>query len=451
MNMTEEILERLRSYPHLFFIEAFLKTFPRAELFLVGGALRDFLLHRFHKEMDVDFVVQNLPASELETFLKSHGEVDFVGKTFGVYKFRPKGFQAEKSGFIDIALPRKEFAIKGSQGGYREFDIQSDPKIPIDVDLSRRDFTINAMAFSLRSHVLIDPFNGQQDLATKTIQTVGQPLERFSEDLSRILRAIRFASTLGFEIDPETFDAIKTKMPDLNLKNSEGVFVVPRETIGEELAKAFLANTPLTVKLLRETTGLEVLFPHVSRLQKKDSHYLTPLSHAKKCSLELAIILLLRGLSSQEIKETIHATGLGTNARASRWRIETDQIEWVILKLNENLTTKSVLEMRASKFEKYFGNGRGKLHLEALRHLGKESVAEIAVKRLLEIHHRWKAEENETIPPLLTGDDIIRSDIPAGPHVREFLEKIRDLQLDGTILTREAALTWLKKEAGKIG
>ncbi|MEK7167727.1 MAG: hypothetical protein AAB791_01865, partial [Patescibacteria group bacterium] len=107
------------------------KKFPQAEIYLVGGAVRDLLLERETK--DFDFVIAKIPANDLEAFLAQEGEVNLVGKSFGVFKFVPKKNKIDP---IDIALPRTEHA--DMTGGYRDFEVQSDKDLPIEKDLSRR-------------------------------------------------------------------------------------------------------------------------------------------------------------------------------------------------------------------------------------------------------------------------------------------------------------------------
>ena len=104
------------------FAEHLAKEFPEVEIFVVGGAVRDTMLGREVK--DFDFVVRMVPIDKLIASLKKLGEVDLVGKRFGVIKFRPKG----QKGQFDIALPRREFSLSFS-GGYRDFDIQSEGRM----------------------------------------------------------------------------------------------------------------------------------------------------------------------------------------------------------------------------------------------------------------------------------------------------------------------------------
>ncbi len=453
MNISEDFFSFLKLQPQLFFIDRFLKTFPQADLFLVGGAVRDLLLHRDVKNADYDFVICNLSVPEIEAWFATQGSIERAGKNFEVFKFLPKGFHVSNTRFIDITLPRTESPLPNSLGGYRDFETQSDPSLPIENDLMRRDFTVNAMAFNFRTRELIDPYHGQADLKTKTLRAVGNPADRFQEDLTRILRGIRFAAELSFEIESHTWDAMIHNVPRLNrMRKEEGKneFVVARETIGEELSKSLLANPQITIKLLLESRALEELFPSVWRHAKIDEHYLDPLLKLlpvpNGTHMEHAIILLLRELTEEEAKTTLSFTGLSTISKQSLRRVESDRVLWIIQKLAQTLTHGDVTTMRASQFEKQFMSEHGKLHLEILKHMGKDQILNAAHKRRDEICTRWKCEEHEPIPTLLSGEDIIRLGIPEGMRVRELIEEVRDKQLDGHLLSREAALDWVRKQ-----
>ncbi|MBU0649372.1 hypothetical protein KJ969_04745, partial [Patescibacteria group bacterium] len=102
----------------------FFKNFPQGELFLVGGIVRDILTDRENKG-DLDFVVRNVQAEQLEKFLSKFGAVNLVGKNFGVFKFKSR--DARKNNFVDFALPRTEHSL--GTGAYRDFKIQSNPKL----------------------------------------------------------------------------------------------------------------------------------------------------------------------------------------------------------------------------------------------------------------------------------------------------------------------------------
>src|SRR5262245_10957352 len=130
----------------------------------VGGTVRDRLLKRPHK--DKDLLVTGLPLPDIQRLLRKHGEVFTVGKSFGVLKFRHR---EDPEVQFDVTLPRYEV----STGlGHREFDVDYDRALPVEVDLSRRDFTINAMAIESAAGKLIDPFGGEEDLKNHVLRMV---------------------------------------------------------------------------------------------------------------------------------------------------------------------------------------------------------------------------------------------------------------------------------------
>lgn len=436
MNLQEEIIRLLQTYNELSFVEPFLKENPKAELYLVGGAVRDILLKRKTKKMDFDFVVRLLDKNEIEKWFGARGKIDFVGKNFGVYKFLST---------IDIALPRTEHPSSQSLGGYKDFEVQSDPKMQIKKDLSRRDFTINAMAINMRSFELIDPFDGLNDISKRIIKAVGKPKDRFKEDLSRMLRAIRFATELNFTIEEKTLRAIKEQIIHINdkrkilpepVEGSEFEYVVPRETVGHELAKALASNPKLALEHLLSIQTLELFI-------KPKPELIKPILSLTQAHPTLTVSLLLRNLSQEEIKKTLSLAGLDSLPRETEYRIEPDDVLWLIARLQENLNAQSVAQMRASKFEDVFMNPKSRWLIQALRALNQNETADSAKKRANEIRTRWSVEDDEQIPALLSGNEILNAGVQPGPKVRELLSLLRDEQLDGRILTREKAKEWL--------
>lgn len=262
--------QRIDADPQFQFLRELGQEFPDAESFVVGGIVRDVLLDREAK--DYDFVIRGVPADALRAFLESRGHVDLVGRNFGVLKFVPNGWP-EGAEPIDIALPRRDHA-EGT-GGARDFEVQADHALPVEEDLSRRDFTINAMAWDLRNGRLVDPFGGRQDLDERRIRAVGNATERFTEDRSRMLRALRFAAQLDFDIEPETMAAIREHMPRINETRAarkvherttllaDEEFVTPREVIARELIKSFVANPVRSLDFWDESGAIEQLMPEL--------------------------------------------------------------------------------------------------------------------------------------------------------------------------------------------
>lgn len=219
------------------------------EVYLVGGNVRDHLLGIPSK--DHDLLVRGLDYAQLAQVLKPFGQVNLVGKSFGILKFRTR----EEPDFeYDLSLPRVE---KSTGEGHRDFAVDFSPTIPLEQDLARRDFTINAMALEVQTGRMIDPFGGQSDLKKKLIKQVF--LNTFKEDPLRLLRAVQFAARLEFSIEEETKAAMR--------ENASLIKTVSRERIIEEIRKLFLARKPSTgFHLMRETGLLIHVFPFVEKM-----------------------------------------------------------------------------------------------------------------------------------------------------------------------------------------
>ncbi len=172
---------------------------PQAELMIVGGAVRDELLGRPHA--DWDLATKLLPQAVMER-----------ARTAGL-KVIPTGLQ---HGTVTVILEDRpvEVTTFRSDGDYLDGRRPESVRLGVDLieDLSRRDFTINAMALPVGGGDLVDPFGGRTDLAARVIRAVGDPLQRFGEDGLRTLRACRFASQLGFEVEPATLAAIPQRL-----------------------------------------------------------------------------------------------------------------------------------------------------------------------------------------------------------------------------------------------
>ncbi len=213
----------------------------------VGGCVRDQLLGLPKK--DSDLLVTGIPIESLTKILKKFGDVFTVGKSFGVIKFYPS--DAPKT-CLDVALPRKEIS---TGVGHRDFQVEFDPNLPVEVDLSRRDFTLNAMALEWKTKSLIDPFGGQNDLKEKILRMVHP--KAFEEDPLRILRGVQFAARLHLTIEPQTFEAMKGA--------ADRIETVSLERVAEEVRKLLSADKPSVGFILMEKIGiLKPLFPELA-------------------------------------------------------------------------------------------------------------------------------------------------------------------------------------------
>ena len=221
-------------------------------VYIVGGFVRDLLLDRKKQITDIDFVTEQsgielakAVGKELNPNLKVS-----IFKTYGTAMLK----------FNDLDL---EFV------GARKESYSEDSRNPsvetgsLDDDQKRRDFTINALAISLNENnfgELIDPFQGQKDLINKILKTPLEPSQTYSDDPLRMMRAIRFASTLGFEIENNSFEAIKNQ--------ADRIKIISLERIMTEFNKIMLSEKPsVGLKLLEETGLLELIMPELTALK----------------------------------------------------------------------------------------------------------------------------------------------------------------------------------------
>lgn len=267
--------KKLAREPSLKFIKKLQEKFPKSEIYLVGGAVRD-AVRGAKDQKDYDFVIRNIQSGDLKKFLSQYGTINLVGKIFGVYKFQPADSKLPVP--VDIAFPRTEHAF--GTGGYHDVKIKSNPKMPIEEDLGRRDFTINAIAWDLKNKKIIDPCNGLEDLAARKIKAVGEPRARFNEDYSRILRGLRFVCQFGFspfggkaggwKFDKKTFDALRETMVHINDEreiDGKKERVLPYEVVAKEFIKAFYYHPQKAFDLYDQSNAFKMLIPEILEMK----------------------------------------------------------------------------------------------------------------------------------------------------------------------------------------
>ncbi len=220
------------------------------DCYVIGGYVRDFFLYRPSKDIDIVAVGKGIELAEAVASQLGRRTKLSVFKNFGTAQIKYKDFE------IEFVGARKESYTHDSRKPIVEDGTLED-------DQKRRDFTINAMAFCLNKNrfgELLDPFNGLQDLENLIIRTPLDPDITFSDDPLRMMRAIRFASQLGFDIFSETFDAIS--------RNRERIKIISKERIADELNKIVLSPKPSIGFILLEKTGLlELIFPELPALK----------------------------------------------------------------------------------------------------------------------------------------------------------------------------------------
>ncbi len=218
------------------------------ESYLVGGCVRDQLLDRPVFDIDITTIAR---PDEIKEVFNDFKTID-IGARFGTIKVLDGADEYEITTF------RKESGYADKR--HPEKIVYADD---IYEDLKRRDFTINALAAV--NDEIIDPFDGQADLMAKIIRAVGNPDDRIEEDMLRALRAVRFATTLDFEIESNLKEAIKA--------NASSIVDISKERIQIEINKILLADKPARgIRLLQEVGLLAYIFPEVHRTIDFDQH-----------------------------------------------------------------------------------------------------------------------------------------------------------------------------------
>ncbi len=224
------------------------------DAYAIGGYVRDYFLRRPVKDIDIVTTGKGLALAE-RVYNKLGNDAHIATfKNFGTAQVKWHDFE------IEFVGARKESYDRHSRKPVVEDGTLQD-------DQNRRDFTINALAIGVSSQVkgqLLDPFNGMQDLEDRIIRTPLEPGVTYSDDPLRMMRAIRFASQLGFEIEDPSFNAIR--------ENRERIKIVSKERIHVELNKILLSPIPsVGFILLMESGLLEIIFPEVYKLKGVDT------------------------------------------------------------------------------------------------------------------------------------------------------------------------------------
>lgn len=223
------------------------------EVYIVGGYVRDIFLNR--SSVDIDFVTVGSGIGLAREIASELGDCNLsIFATYGTAQVKYHGLELEFVG------ARRESYSHESRNPVVEDGTLHD-------DLSRRDFTVNAMAVSLNEYTfgeLIDPFNGIIDLHNKILRTPLDPDTTFSDDPLRMMRAIRFATQLSFNIISDTFDAIK--------RNADRIRIITKERINDELSKIIRSPKPsIGFKLLEMSGILDIIMPEVCTLKGVES------------------------------------------------------------------------------------------------------------------------------------------------------------------------------------
>jgi len=436
------------------------QAFADRQLFLVGGSLRDQLLGRESK--DLDLATDAHPQETRKRVSRLADAVWSVGEKFGTIGMQKDGLKAEITTFRADAydgVTRKPQVAFGTD---------------IHEDLARRDFTINAIARNLHTDELLDPFGGQRDLEDGLVRFVGAPPERIAEDPLRMLRAVRFCAQLGFELDLAAAVAIAESVGELRRISWErirdevdGILVSPRPRDGLRL----MIDLGVAEHVLPELLVLHL--PEPGRHHMKDvlEHTLDAVEFIAPEKV-LRYVALLHDIAKPETYSSDesgvhfyrHETLGAEKARAvlTRLRQPAAFIEQVTKLVDAHLRVPfyssewSDSAIRRLMFE--LGD-----QLEAAIALADADVrasdpsdyAEFQV-RLRELRTRieqvGEAAELARMKPMLDGIEVMAMlGLSPGPKVGEVLQFLLDQQIEGTISTREEAEEAVRRKFGGHG
>lgn len=440
------------------------------ECYVVGGYVRDLVLKRPSK--DVDFVCVGSGIVLAQEVAKALGGLRVtIFKNFGTARIDWNGFELEFVG------ARKE--------SYREHSRK--PLVEdgtLEDDQNRRDFTINAMAIALNASnwgTLIDPFDGMSDIKKKIIRTPLEPALTFSDDPLRMMRAIRFAAQLNFDIEASTFEAIGN--------NAERLKIVSMERVIDELNKIILTPTPsYGFKLLFHSGLLKEFFPEMVELQgvenidnkgHKDNFYhtLQVLDNASRTSDDLWLrwAAILHDIAKPATKrfDKVHGwTFHGHEDKGARMvphifrRLKLPMDDRMLfvqklvrLHLRPIALANDVTDSAVRRLLFEAGEATESLMLLCRADITSKNGEKVAryLKNFDLVEERMLAVEEKdkvrNFQPPIKGDEIIELfNIPPGPVVGEIKEQIKDAILDGEIENnREQAYTLMLKIAEKKG
>jgi poly(A) polymerase len=443
--------------------------------FWVGGCVRDFLLGR--EPQDYDIATSARP-EQVEKLFK---HTIAVGRKFGVMVVLEGRHQ------FQVATYRAEADYR--DGRHPEQVAFADAK----ADALRRDFTVNGLFYDPIAEKLHDWVGGEKDLRAKIIRTIGVPEERFAEDHLRLLRAVRFAAQLGFEIEPQTFAAIKRLASKIELISAERIrdeliklFAPPEQKRMNGLVEEWIGggSAPRVAQpiqqssapaarglvLLRDsgllpgvlpelvtTTACEqspdfhpegTVFEHIRLMLEK----MPPNSHPS-----LPWVVILHDIAKPATAELdpargkIHFYGHEKVGAAlaervlTRLRFPKKQIEEIVACVRQHMQFKDVKQMRKATLRRLLMRKTFPLELELHRLDCLGSHGDLVHYEFL-VEQAAELEKKPAIrPPLLTGKDLIALGMKPGPALGALLAEIREKQLQDELKTPRQARAWAKK------
>ncbi len=418
------------------------------EAYFAGGCVRDMLLGKTPKDYDI------ATGAKPDDIQRVFSDTVPVGAEFGVILVLVDGRSFEVASFrydgpyLDGRRP--------SQVRYGS----------LQEDVLRRDFTINGMLYDPIEDRVIDLVEGRKDLGLRRMRAIGDPAQRFSEDRLRMLRAVRFAASLKFEIDDATFTAIQQMAATITM--------IAWERIGDEITRILTeGGARRGFELLDKSGLLRILLPEIDALkgtwQSPDyhpegdvfTHTLLLLNHLEAPSETLAYGCLLHDVAKplclrrdgERVTFYGHTEQGAAMAEAILKRLKRGRAVWerVSFLVRNHLRHVQAPEMRLSTLKRFLREeGIDELleltRIDALSSNGDLSYYGFCKERLAGL------EEEEIRPaPLVRGGDLIAMGLTPGPLFADILRRVEDQQLGGELNSREEALEWVKRNYSHRG
>lgn len=416
--------------------------------YYAGGCVRDRLLGQ--EPQDYDIATNARPEQVQALFSRTYA----VGAAFGVIVVLEDGIEFE------VATFRSDQAyVDGRRPEGVIFTTARE-------DAERRDFTVNGMFYDPIAGEVIDYVGGQEDLKAGVLRAIGDAEARFREDRLRMLRAVRFATVLGFELEPATWAAV--------CGHAENIHDVSAERIRVELVKTLVHPNRLKgFDLLDESGLLHEILPEMDALkgctQPEQFHpegdvfvhtrIMLGLLPPVPVSVPLVFSVLLHDIdkpTTRTVDETGRIRFNGHDKRGAettvkimeRLRFSRAEIEATAEAVAQHMVFKDVQQMRVAKVKRFMARPNFDDELELHRVDCTSSHGMLDNYDFLRAKREEFANEPLIPPPLVTGADLIALGLKPGPHFKEILEAVESRQLEKTLPDREAALEWVKAEWG---
>jgi tRNA nucleotidyltransferase/poly(A) polymerase len=402
------------------------------EALWAGGCVRDQLLGLTPKDYDV--ATSARPEQIRKLF--GHRRTLAIGAAFGVVTvLGPKS-----AGQIEVATFRCDGAyLDGRHPEHVTFSTA-------ELDAQRRDFTINGLFYDPLADRVIDYVGGQEDLQRQVIRAIRNPHERFDEDKLRMIRAVRFAATFGFSIEPETMAAIGQLAGE--------IVIVSAERIAAELRRMLVhPRRALAMELLQQSSLLPVILPEAVAIDSQSPQedpaeaalrwetLLAILNHLQEPGFATALAAVLRPLC--------HLSGADpalADTICRRWKLANEEIEVAGYLLRQEATIRAAQAIPWPQLQRILIGPHVAELLDFTSAVcrvldGNDDAVQFCRQKLA------LPTQELNPPPLLTGDDLKQLGLSPGPRFKQLLDALRDAQLDKIVQTRDQALDFIKSAA----